>query len=387
MIQIRVVLRQLFKKFIIILLVVLNIGGISYATNVFIPQKKYIAVVGDSYAGHFRDFIGIDGFAYYHFPIGGIQQPLNIAAMNEAIEGDHNYILLCTGANDFLLDTKLEVFEETLRTHIVNAEKHNKYIIFHTYMDFPKTAPFKSVRVTKSYDDILKKLALEYPNVFYIDMSGLSKGRFGAGDGLHYGKKFYEALAAKLVYLTDSIDDAMKLRLVPWIQVSNENMIAVAGDSYAGTFVHFEKDKKYNLVEFAHDGYTISQNTRLINSAIDSEAKYILISTSVNDFEKQTKRETFEDKMREFLNHALLNHKIVFLHSYMYYGAAKTNDIKIREYDDIIRKLAEEYQNTIYIDMHEYEQEAYQMGDKRHYGQEFNDKMYDVIDKVIEASK
>ena len=179
----------------------------------------------------------------------------------------------------------------------------------------------------------------------------------------------------------------MKLRLVPWIQVSNENMIAVAGDSYAGTFVHFEKDKKYNLVEFAHDGYTISQNTRLINSAIDSEAKYILISTSVNDFEKQTKRETFEDKMREFLNHALLNHKIVFLHSYMYYGAAKTNDIKIREYDDIIRKLAEEYQNTIYIDMHEYEQEAYQMGDKRHYGQEFNDKMYDVIDKVIEASK
>ena len=71
----------------------------------------------------------------------------------------------------------------------------------------------------------------------------------------------------------------------------------------------------------------------------------------------------------------------------MKYSAAVKRDVEIKDYDDIIKKLAVEYENTIYIDMHEYEKKEYEMPDRRHYDKAFNDALYDKIDKWIEAFK
>ena len=149
--------------------------------------------------------------------------------------------------------------------------------------------------------------------------------------------------------------------------------------------MRFEKDKKYNLLEFAKAGKTIGQNAYLIDAAIETIAKYILIATSVNDFEKQTTLNAFETNMRKYLNHALKNHRVVFLHTYMNYAAAKKRTIKIEDYDAILKKLAEEYDNTLYVDMHDLEKEEFQMPDKRHYDKAFNDLLYERIDELIKS--
>lgn len=343
-----------------------------------------VSVVGDSFAGYFREFKGLDGFEYYIFPVGAINKQLNIVRFVDCIEhGSNPYILFCTGVNDYLLDTTTEEFEKYLRIYIQLAKNYNKYIFFHTYMNFADSPSHKGKASIESYNEVYKKLADEYSNAFYIEMSGMYDVRYMHSDMRHYAREFYDALYAKLMYLIDEINYKQYNLASPWIAMSDRYAMAVTGDSYAGTFVRYESGKYYYMTEFAKDGQTVLQNEVLINQAVDALYKYVLLSIGVNDYEQQSDTFIFEDTLRKFLNHACLNHKIVFLHSYMNYGAANSLNVRINRYDNILRELSYEYPNTIYIDMKAYEILKYQMPDQRHYGQEFNDKLYQEIDKLI----
>ena len=367
-----------------------NITIINGDENIVIDRtKKKIAVIGDNFAKEFEKNIGYNGFDYYVYNLSkNIYDAENVTKTFMALENkEYNYVLLSFGALSTLKNYDENAFYKYMKNYMDIAKRENKFLFVHTYMSFANSDLESNQCTSFDLDRALKKLSDEYANVFYIDMYNLVNGGYLLADGKNYNTLFFQTLCAKLKYLVDNINKFQYNILSDWIRTNNGSVLAVAGDSYAGTFARFEKDKKYQLMEFAKSGKTIGQNKNLIDSAMDSVAKYVLISTSVNDYEKQSTLNSFEYNLRRFINHALLNHKIVFLHTYMKYAAAIKRDVSIKDYDDIIKKLASEYENTIYIDMHMYEDKKYQMSDKRHYDKEFNDALYNEIDKWIEAFK
>ena len=365
-----------------------NINIINGDENIIIDKtKKKIAVVGDTYAREFEKTIGYNSFEYYIYNLNkSIYDIENVTKTFMALENDnYNFILFSLGSLSTLKYHDENAFYSYMKNYMDIAKRENKYVFIHTYMSFAASDLDNNKSKSYDLDRVLKKLSDEYANVFYIDMHNLMTGGYMLGDGKNYNALFFQTLCGKLMYMRDNINRVQYNILSDWMRTNNANSIAVAGDSYAGTFVRFEKDKKYNMIEYAKSGRTIGQNKTLIDSAIDTVAKYILISTSVNDYEKQSTLNSFEYNLRRYLNHALLNHKIVFLHTYMKYSAAVKRDVSIKDYDDIIKKLSEEYENTIYIDMHKYEDKTYEMPDKRHYDRAFNDALYNEIDKWIQA--
>ncbi len=382
-------LKKLVYSFVILLVSMSFIDIDTFAVgpgDMGTTATKKIAVVGDSYSYWFQKNFGDDEFEYSLFTVPAIDKENNVILFTDLINnGNNDFILFATGVNDYLLDTKLDVFEETIRTYAKLAEEKKKYLILHTYMHFPKDRVHPNPVSIEQYDAVLRKIDEEYDSVYYIDMSNFNHDRYCIDDGMHFDVLFYKTLYAKLKYLTDNINFGTYNIESPWLSTAKNDRIAVTGDSYAGTFARLEGNKSYIMYEFAKDGRTIIENTDLINAAISSDAKYVLISTSVNDYEKQTPLIDFEDKLREFLNNACINHKIVFFHTYMEYGAAKTHNVVIRSYDDTIKKMAKEYPITVYVDTIMYQDEVYQMPDKTHYGTEFNDYLYSVIDEFIKA--
>lgn len=388
---------RIIKMLVSIMLILIFAFNIIFASNIIIingdenividKTKKKIAVVGDNFAKNFEKTIGYNNFAYYVYnDKNNIYDMENVTKTFMAIENpEYNFVLFSLGAYTTLKNYDSNAFYTYMKNYMDIAKREKKYVFLHTYMSFTGSNLENNQCTSLELDKLIKKLANDYANVFYIDMSNMNNGGYLLADGKNYNELFFQTLCAKLMYLRDNINRVQYNIQSDWIKTNNGNVIAVAGDSYAGTFVRFEKEKKYNIMEFAKSGKTIGQNKQLIDTAMDSVAKYVMISTSVNDYEKQTTLKSFEYNLRRYINHALLNHKIVFLHTYMKYSAAIKRDVGIKDYDDIIKKLAAEYDNTIYIDMHDYEKKEYEMSDKKHYDKEFNDALYDKIDKWIEA--
>lgn len=374
------------KSFFILLTLTFFISSFTtFAVGPGEQTERTIAVVGDSYTGYLYNFLGSEGLEYYVFPTAGIDNDVNLSIFKTCIEkGNSKYVLFCSGVNDYVLETSPKTFENHLREMINLAARNHKYIFFHTYMNFPNAAARKDQYIMSMYNDVYQKLAKEFSNVYYIDMHNLETKHYAFGDGLHYGKIFYETLFSKLTYLCDGIEASLYISSVPWMLIAEKDMITVTGDSYAGTFVRFENNKDFKLLELARSAKTIEQNSFLMSSAMMSNAKYVLISIGVNDFEKQTSLESFEDNLRFYLNLACRTHKKVFLHTYMHFQAERKLKIDISEYDKIIKKLGEEYPNTAYIDLHNFELVEFQMPDLKHYDKTFYDIMYNNIIVLID---
>ena len=295
----------------------------------------------------------------------------------------YTYAMFLVGADPYLASLDKEIIYEYMKNFLDVAKNNGNFVFLPSYMDFKNSRSKENLTTSIDIDNIFRKLANDYANVYYIDMQNFSNNGSMLYDKMNYNVLFHQTLCSKIVYLVDSIDKAFYKISSENISKLNANVIAVAGDSYAGTFVRFEKSKNYNLLEFAKSGRTIGKNRDLIDASIETKAKFILISTGVNDFENQTTLNAFENNLRRHINHAMINHRIVFLHTYMNYGAAKKRTIKIADYDNILRKLADEYENVLYIDMRDLEKDEFQMPDKRHYDKIFNDILYERIDSLI----
>ena len=260
------------KSFFILLTLTFFIS--SFATFAVGPgeqTERTIAVVGDSYAGYLYNFLGSEGLEYYVFPTAGIDNDVNLSIFKTCIEkGNSKYVLFCSGVNDYVLETSPKTFENHLREMINLAARNHKYIFFHTYMNFPNAAARKDQYIMSMYNDVYQKLAKEFSNVYYIDMHNLETKHYAFEDGLHYGKIFYETLFSKLTYLCDGIEASLYITSVPWMLIAEKDMITVTGDSYAGTFVRFENNKDFKLLELARSAKTIEQNSFLMSSAMMS---------------------------------------------------------------------------------------------------------------------
>lgn len=187
--------------------------------------KKNVAVIGDSYAGYFMLSESNIGFDFYTFPVGGITNEVNINSFLNCIEnGNNDIIVFMTGVNDYLKNTSLKDYENTLKLFVERAKAKNKFILLHTYMDFPAAAKHKGRGEISDYDNIHKEFAHDFVNVLYIDMSAYNKSKYYMGDGMHYNSDFYDALYEQIKVVTDALDV-----MIYGINVQNDGSRVIPG--------------------------------------------------------------------------------------------------------------------------------------------------------------
>ena len=374
------------------LLVLFNISiKYTYGTMLFIenetqtkPIEKRVAVVGDSYTGHFVEDEGIDKFEPFIFPVGTINNSKNVEIFNKAIDSDSDYILFATGVNDQALSVLPDAFESTLREHVKRIEQKNKFLFVHTYMDY-KTRQSGIKYTPSDYDKILRQIAEESNNVFYIDMSGIDKNKYDMGDGLHYNKFFNDTLRCKLLYIIDKINYNLHNIETDWMKIVKSNQIAVVGDKSANLFYTYEKMKDYDLINFSY--YTsLIESMPIINDAVCSTAKYVVLSIGANDYEMQSDPIEFGECLRKLANKSCEAHKMVFFHSYMNYKPETSFKTTISYYDRILREVASEYYNICYLDMHKYEDNTLYLSDEKNYNSVFYDVLYNIVDTFIKGA-
>lgn len=332
-----------------------------------------VAVVGDSYAGYFSHSIGIEKYEYYIFPVGTIYNPLNQKVFEQAINSDNNYILFSTGVNDQALNTDISIFEAELRKYAEEVKEKNKYLFFHTYMDYPNQKEGYGSNPSSSYDEILRQIADEYENVLYIDMSHFADTKHGFGDGLHYGNLFYETLSAKLQFYVYSIEREVYNFKRSVVSEVNKRQIAVAGDFAADEFFGYENKKEYVITNFSSPMLLLSQSRDYVMRAINYEAQCVFITSGLKDYEQQTNVDEFRDTLREYLNEACLNNKKVFLYASLDYQKSIGLPIESSVYDKAIEDVANEYPNACFINLRSFKKEVPQI----------YDMLYSLIDVMI----
>ena len=171
------------------------------------PHKR-IAMIGDSYAGFFIKLKPDAEYELYGFPVGGINKGSNAEIFSNLIRNyNHDIIVFSTGVNDYFKGTPIEDFESILDGLMKEAGARGKFILLHTYMDFPSSNAVVNKSSVKDYDKVLRKLAEENPNVLYIDMSEYNKAKYYYGDGLHYNLDFYNILDEKIRTLANAIEE------------------------------------------------------------------------------------------------------------------------------------------------------------------------------------
>ena len=157
-----------------------------------------------------------------------------------------------------------------------------------------------------------------------------------------------------------------------------DSKIVVTGDSFAGKFYDFEKDKELQLIPFARAGRTIDDNKAIMAEALNHNEKNVLVSIGVNDQFMETPPYRFEFVLRSLLNISLITNKNVYFHSYLKYFS-NLYDIKrfsSPQYDAIIKQLCSEYYNAYYIDVKDLETPYYISEDNIHYNIMFYDELY-----------
>ncbi len=165
-----------------------------------------------------------------------------------------------------------------------------------------------------------------------------------------------------------------------------DNNIVVTGDSFAGKFCEYESNKDLRVTPFARAGMTVIANAFIMAEAMDySHIKYVLISIGVNDQFNETPPYLFESNLRFILNHALVNNKYVIMHSYLKYFAPIYDSKKYSAiiYDNVIRRVCNEYDNVVYIDCKDLETPEYISDDTMHYNSKFYDKLYNRVFREI----
>ncbi|MBO6134573.1 MAG: hypothetical protein J6O09_02230 [Lachnospiraceae bacterium] len=168
--------------------------------------------------------------------------------------------------------------------------------------------------------------------------------------------------------------------------LQKEGKILLVGDSYAGFFTKHYPDA------FAFRAFPVSGIDKVDNEYILSEVaannsyEYYIFSTGVNDHYRQTDVNVFETILENFAKEIALKNKYLFVHTYMSYPIEDefTGFYKVSDYDAAVKRVADKYQNVIYIDMNEYNDSRYCISDQLHYNKEFYDALYEKIKNGIE---
>lgn len=192
-------MKHFFKKFLITF-----ISLFFFSTNVFaadmasLENMRKIALVGDSYAGFFT-YSYPDSFDLYSFSASGIDKGNNKAILLDvANNSSYDYVIFATGVNDHFRQTSIETFESILDEFAKAITLNNKYLIIHTYMNYPAASTVPGLITINDYDKVLRKIANKYFNVLYIDMNEYNNKKYCLDDQMHYNEKFYNSFYGKI---------------------------------------------------------------------------------------------------------------------------------------------------------------------------------------------
>ena len=167
----------------------------------------------------------------------------------------------------------------------------------------------------------------------------------------------------------------------------NGDTIMVTGDSYAGFFASYESGKEHNIVIFAEAAKSTRENYEMMKTAIDAPPNIVIISIGVNDCNKHVGLEEFKNRMEELVSECKSKNKRVILHTYMDYNMDAFGDPKHvfmpSDYDNILKNVAQKYKNAFYIDMSDYNSNAFLQPDLIHYNRVFYDILYDRISTAL----
>lgn len=217
-----IILRKFKKVFIAVLLVVaVFVNSITSFSDSVDPKLfnlddslglvkngviQYIIVTGDSYAGIFCDFEDLKGCYLIEKAVAGHTVEENEEVMTEAASMPGNILIISIGVNDHYKETVPYVFEATMRRILNTALEHNKTVFMHTYAQYALSLIKPKKYKVSQYNDIIMRLAKEYPNTHFIDMSDLQGTEYILEDNIHYGKDFYDVLFARIIDKFKSID-------------------------------------------------------------------------------------------------------------------------------------------------------------------------------------
>ena len=164
-------------------------------------------------------------------------------------------------------------------------------------------------------------------------------------------------------------------------------LIMLTGDSYAGYLATYEAYKDLNILIYAQAGKTTEDNFNMMQMAINTMPKIVVISIGVNDHSQNIKLEDFKNRISYLVNECRQKTKKVILHTYMEYDEEEFGDgmaiYDVKDYDNILRDIAESNSNTFYIDMSDYNDQKYLQDDRIHYNKVFYDELYNRLTTAI----
>lgn len=161
-----------------------------------------LMVIGDSYAFLFCDNVN-ESLNYVVHPGYNVKKIKN-ELMNRIKNGDYSYVYLCIGPNDFMEQTDLNSFRETVNEIVSILESKSTKIIFSTYWepDYSRGVGSQTVRFDKKcyqYDLVIKETA-EQRNLIFVDTSDLLQlYGWDALDGVHPNKEVYNPFLYRIM--------------------------------------------------------------------------------------------------------------------------------------------------------------------------------------------
>ena len=173
------------------------------------------------------------------------------------------------------------------------------------------------------------------------------------------------------------------------IEPFDYNDVLICGDSYAVGLAYYLNNKMHkNTVEFVRAGRPIIENKELYKAALNTDAKVVILATSVNDVLRQTNLEKFKETIEEIFDYAESNNKILIVHSNVdfKYDDESANESLVlkfvpKYYDEILKRSAKEYDNVIYIDCNDIADFENIQSDGLHYNDTFYSELINKIDK------
>ena len=145
----------------------------------------------------------------------------------------------------------------------------------------------------------------------------------------------------------------------------------VVGDKRAeGLREYLRGNLNYNNPSFIGPNNNIIENINYYRDALTADKPILFYSIDIDDYINQTDLLQFKQKNDELFYFANLNNKIIVLHSYMDYDTSnkrikknynffEKRENKIEEYDYILKRLSKFYDNVIYIDMNDINDDIY----------------------------
>lgn len=198
---------KFFKKLIVLIIALLLI-----TKSVCIAEEKVLTVTGDSYAQHFYEDEKNNGVRLDVFALEGRTIELNYSLIMEALNRDCRYVLFAISVNDAINKTPIDKFKRELNQIFERAMNMHKVIFVHSYVEFNFDGNAPNLVYPNPYDEVLKEVANEYMNVFYLDMCPFLSPEYFGEDTIHANKKFNDALFS-----------CIYLGLMPYLELQNAN--------------------------------------------------------------------------------------------------------------------------------------------------------------------